>query len=89
MLGLLLSGDTVGEEEGRAVVAECLGRLALLAPAPVLAAVQKHAGDDNASMRTVVGGGWGCVRCAECVPISMCCGHRMLVQQRLRLRMAA
>lgn len=57
MLSLLLASAGGGEEEGRAVVAECLGRLALIAPAPVLAAISQHAKDADAHMRTVVGGG--------------------------------
>jgi len=54
VLSLLLASAGSGEEEGRAVVAECLGRLALLAPAPVLAAVQQHAKAPEPNMRAVV-----------------------------------
>ena len=52
----LLLGTTDGEEECRNVLAECLGGLALLYPAPVLQALQQHLSSAEGHMRTVVVG---------------------------------
>ncbi|MEW5303601.1 MAG: hypothetical protein WDW36_006278 [Sanguina aurantia] len=50
----LLLGNVEGEEECRNVVAECLGRLALLHPQPVLAALSQRVKAPSANMRSVV-----------------------------------
>jgi cullin-associated NEDD8-dissociated protein 1 len=53
VLQLLLS-NCDGEEECRNVVAECLGKLALLHPAEVLKELQARVGAPSASVRVVV-----------------------------------
>lgn len=53
MLGLLL-GAVESEEECRNVVAECLGRLALLHPGIVLPALLERTTAPSANMRAVV-----------------------------------
>ena len=58
VLALLLGAAAAdGEEECRNVVAECLGRLALLHPAPVLTALQARVAAPSALVRAVVSGG--------------------------------
>ncbi len=54
MLDLLL-GACEGEEECRGVVAECLGRLALLHGEAVLPALQQRLASPSANARSVVG----------------------------------
>ena len=53
MLQLLLD-NCDGEEECRNVVAECLGRLALLHPEPVLKALLQRVSAPSANVRSVV-----------------------------------
>lgn len=53
VLALLLS-NVEGEEECRNVVAECLGKLALLHPQSVLSALSQRVASPSANMRSVV-----------------------------------
>ncbi len=53
-LGLLLSSTESAQEECRMVIAECLGRLALLYPQQVLGELQGRLNDASQAMRSVV-----------------------------------
>ena len=55
----LLLGAAEAEEECRAVVAECCGRLALLHPGKVLPALLERTQAPSANMRAVVRGAGG------------------------------
>lgn len=50
----LLLGNCEGEEECRTVVAECLGRLALLAPGQVVGALQQALSSNSSPTRATV-----------------------------------
>ncbi|KAK9803499.1 hypothetical protein WJX73_009717 [Symbiochloris irregularis] len=54
VLALLLQASETGEEECANVVAECLGHLALLAPANVLPILQENAASQSAARRAVI-----------------------------------